>query len=162
MSKYPAFEISITAIVHKNGKYLITKRSKTKKRFPEKWTVPGGHLDPEDITKYPKDTNECWYNVLERALAREVKEEVNLEIDNVRYLTSLAVEDKTGTMPIVISCLADYKKGKIKLEEGEADEYTWVTTKEAKSYDLIGGILEELIMADKMQETGKLEMWTKS
>ena len=161
-SGYTAFELSITAIVSKDEKYLITKRSMGKKRFPGKWTVPGGHMDREDITKHPKDTEECWYNVLEKALEREVKEEVGLKIENVRYLTSLAVEDKSGTMPIVISCLADYKNGEVRLEEDEADEYAWVTTEEAKKYDLIGGILEEFIMADKMRETGKLQKWTKS
>lgn len=113
--EYKAFEISITAILHKDGRYLIAKRSQSKKRFPGFWTVPGGHLDPEDFTGRPKDTENCWYNVLEEALAREVKEEVGLQVENIRYLTSLAVEDKSGTMPIVISCLADYKSGEVVL-----------------------------------------------
>jgi NAD+ diphosphatase len=159
--KNTAFELSITAIIRKDGKYLITKRSMSKKRFPGLWTVPGGHLEPADITSYPKDTPECWYNVLERALEREVREEVGLEIENVRYLTSLAVEDKGGTMPIVISCLADYKSGEIKLQENEADEAAWVTTEEAKNYDLIGGILEEFLMADNLLKTGKIVEWKK-
>jgi len=33
-------EVAITAIVVKDGKYLITRRVMTKKRFPGKWTVP--------------------------------------------------------------------------------------------------------------------------
>src|SRR3989344_4487038 len=100
MSKYTPFEISITAIVNKDGKYLITKRSMTKERFPGKWTVPGGHLEPEDYMSYPKDTDECWYNVLEKALAREVMEEVGLEVENVRYLTSLVIDIPVeGTVP---------------------------------------------------------------
>ena len=151
MSKYTPFEISITAIIQKDGKYLITKRAMAKSRFPGKWTVTGGHLGPEDYENFPKDTEECWYNVLEKALAREVKEEVGLEVENVRYLTSLIIDIPIEeTVPLVISCLADYKRGEVKLEEGEADEAAWVTTEEARNYDLIGGILDELVMADKL------------
>ena len=43
-------EIAITAIIVKKGKYLITKRSSNKKRFPGKWTVPGGKLETDDST----------------------------------------------------------------------------------------------------------------
>lgn len=159
MSKYTPFEISITAIVHKNGKYLITKRAMAKERFPGKWTLPGGHLEPSDYNIYPKDTEECWYNVLEKALAREVKEEVGLEVKNVRYLTSLVIDIPVeGTVPLIISCLADYKSGEVKLQEGEADEAAWVTTAEAEKYNLIGGILEEFVLADKLR-VGEKTQW---
>ena len=35
-------EVAITTIVVKDNKYLITRRSLNKKRFPGMWTVPGG------------------------------------------------------------------------------------------------------------------------
>lgn len=41
-------EIAITAIIIKDGKYLITRRSPNKKRFPSMWTVPGGKLEVND------------------------------------------------------------------------------------------------------------------
>src|SRR5665213_2353499 len=34
-------EVVMTAIIIKDGKYLITRRSPNKKRFPSMWTVPG-------------------------------------------------------------------------------------------------------------------------
>ncbi|MEI6144242.1 MAG: hypothetical protein WCP91_01440 [Candidatus Berkelbacteria bacterium] len=40
--------IVATAIIHKNGKYLITKRSMDKKVYPGKWTVLGGGLAIDD------------------------------------------------------------------------------------------------------------------
>ena len=41
--------IAITAIIYNDeGKYLITKRSLTKKASPGKWTVPGGGLNIDD------------------------------------------------------------------------------------------------------------------
>ena len=79
-------EVAITAIVVKNGKYLITKRAKTKKRFPGYWTVPGGKLETSDYINLQKDTEFYWYNVLEKVLKREVKEEVGIEINNIELL----------------------------------------------------------------------------
>ena len=73
-------EVVITAIIIKDKKYLVTKRSATKKRFPNMWTVPGGKLESKDYLELPKDTKDYWYNVLERTLRREVKEEVGLDV----------------------------------------------------------------------------------
>lgn len=140
-------EVAITAIVRKDGKFLITKRSPDKKRFPNQWTVPGGKLETSDYTQLPKDTESYWYNVLERTLRREVSEEVGLEITNIEYLTSLAAVHGDGNPSLVISCVADYESGEVMLQPEEAVEFAWVTLEEAKDYDLIDGILDELSMA---------------
>lgn len=150
-------EVVITAIIVKERKYLITKRVATKKRFPNRWTVPGGHLESKDYLNLPKDTEDYWYNVLERTLAREVEEEVGLEIDNVRYVTSLATVHAGGSPSLVISCVADYKSGEVKLQEEETDEFAWVNLEEAKNYDLIDGIYDELKMADRKLRGEKVE-----
>lgn len=141
-------EVAITAIVVKEGKYLIVRRSSNKKRFPGMWTVPGGKLETEDYLKLPKDTKEYWYNVLEKTLRREVKEEVGIEIENIEYLTSLATVHGDGNPSLVISCLADYVSGEIVLQKEECDDFAWVVTEETKKYDLIDGIYDELVMAD--------------
>jgi len=150
-------EVAITAIVVKDGKYLITRRVLTKKRFPGKWTVPGGRIETGDYINLPKDTEECWYNVLERVVRREVKEEVGLEIKNIDYVTSLALIDKEGTPIFIISCAADWESGEITLQEEETDQFAWVTLEESKTYDLIGGIYEELRMADARRKGDKSE-----
>lgn len=142
-------EVAITAIVVKDGKYLITRRVLTKKRFPGKWTVPGGKLETSDYVHLPKDTEDCWYNVLERVARREVKEEVGLEIKNIEYVTSLTTIDKEGTPILIISCMADWAGGDVVLQQEETDKYAWVSLGEAKEHDLIGGIYEELEMAEK-------------
>ena len=151
-------EVAITAIIVKKGKYLIIQRSKTKKRFPSMWTVPGGRLEPKDYMDFPKQTEDYWYNVLENTLSREVKEEVGIEIDNVQYLTSLATVHQDGVPSLVISCLADYKSGKIKLQAEEADQFAWVNLKDAESYSLIDGIYDELAMAE-LKRAGKKLTW---
>jgi len=151
-------EVAITAIIVKDGKYLIARRAKSKKRFPGIWTVPGGKLEPSDYLRLPKDTKYHWYNVLEKVLRREVKEEIGADIKNIEYVTSLALVHKDGNPSLVISCLADYAGGKIKLQKEEMDEYAWVSLKEAKKYELIDGIYDELVMAEN-QRKGKKSEW---
>jgi 8-oxo-dGTP diphosphatase len=150
-------EIVITAIIVKDNKYLITRRSKNKKRFPGKWTVPGGHLETHDYIDLPKDTEFYWYNVLEKVLRREVIEEVGLEIKNIEYVTSLATVHTDGKPSLVISCMADYISGDVKLQKEETDKFAWVTLKEAKEYDLLDGIYDELCMTEQKINGEKVE-----
>jgi 8-oxo-dGTP diphosphatase len=154
-------EVVITAIIVKDGKYLITRRSASKKRFPGLWTVPGGKLEPADYTTFPKDTADYWYNVLERTLRREVAEEVGLEIDNIEYVTSLAAVHEGKTPSLVISCVADWVSGDVKLQEGETDQHAWVALAEAKDYQLIDGIYDEIAMADDVR-SGKRIQWKRA
>ncbi len=154
-------EVVITAIIVKDEKYLITRRSKIKKRFPEMWTVPGGRLETSDYTDLPKDTEHYWYNVLEKTLEREVEEEVGLKIKNVEYITSLARVHEDGAPSLVISCIAEYVSGSVVLQEDESDKAEWVTLEEAKGYDLIEGIYDELVMAENHRK-GVKSVWAKS
>ena len=153
-------EVAITAIIRQGEKFLITRRSPNKKRFPGKWTVPGGKLEASDYLALPKDTEFYWYNVLERTLRREVQEEVGLDITNIVYLTSLATVHADGSPSLVISCTADYAGGEVTLQMEEEDKFAWVTVADAKSYDLIDGIYDELVMAAK-QSSGEKSEWAR-
>lgn len=150
-------EVAITAIIVKDGKYLITRRALTKRRFPGQWTVPGGKLETNDYINLPKETKDYWYNVLEKVLKREVKEEVGLDITNIEYITSLATVHQDGAPSLVISCLADYVSGEVILQEGETDQFAWVDLEEAKKYELIDGIYDELVMAENHRQGIKTE-----
>ena len=151
-------EVAITAIIIKEGKYLITRRALTKKRFPGKWTVPGGKMETNDYLKLPKDTEFYWYNVLERTLKREIGEEVGLEIANIEYVTSLARVHEDGSPSLVISCMADWVSGEVQLQPEETDQFVWVSLEEAKTYDLLDGIYDELLMVDNKRK-GLKEEW---
>ena len=154
-------EVAITAIVVKDGKYLITRRSPNKKRFPGMWTVPGGKMESDDYLKLPKDTEFYWYNVLERTLRREVNEEVGIDIDNIEYVTSLATVHADGSPSLVISCMADYVSGEVKLQMEENDQFVWVSLEEAKKYQLIDGIYDELALVEN-KRNGKKTEWQRN
>lgn len=144
------YTVAITVIIYRGDKFLLIRRAKTKKRFPGVWTVPGGNLDKSDFLNTPKDTDNAWYNILEKVAKREVKEETGLDISNVTYLVSL-VADYQDSYSLVISTMAKNLNGEIKLQLEESDEYVWVTPEEAKQYDLIDGIYDELCLAkDKL------------
>lgn len=151
--------VSVTGIVVKDGKYLITKRSLDRKSFPGKWTVPGGNLEISDYKDLPKDTHDHWYGILEKALKREVMEEVNLGVKNLGYVTSLSFIRGDGIPMLVISLYADYAGGEIKLDEESTVDYKWVSLEEAKDYDLIEGIYEELEMLDKLLNGEQIGEW---
>ncbi|MFA6089031.1 MAG: NUDIX domain-containing protein [Candidatus Woesearchaeota archaeon] len=139
------FVIVATAIVVKNNKFLITKRSSKEKYYPGKWTVPGGKLDKEDYESIEKNSAGLHYEVLEKTIRREVKEEVNLEIKDINYVTSIVFERDGGVPTMIISLSCQYKNGEVKLD-ADSEDYKWVTIDEAKNYDLIDGIYDELVM----------------
>ena len=147
-----------TAIVVKDGKYLIAKRAPFEKAFPNLWTVPGGKLESKEFTSRHADAKSLWYNVLEGLVEREVMEEVNLEVQNIGYVTSLAYIRDDGVPTIIISLSAEYKSGEVKLCHALTD-YAWVSLEEAKSYDLIDGIYDELAMLDAHLKGEKLGKW---
>ena len=151
-------EVAVTAIiVNHEGKYLITRRSLNKKRFPGKWTVPGGKLEVKDYINLPKETEHYWYNILEKVLKREVKEEVGIEIKNIVYVTSLATVHGDGSPSLVISCMAEHDSGEILLQEEENDKHAWASLEEAKKHDLLDGIYDELVMAENLRKGIKSE-----
>ncbi|MDP3762791.1 MAG: NUDIX domain-containing protein [bacterium] len=142
--------IVATAIIIKDGKYLITKRSLDKKVWPGKWTVPGGGLEIDDyVNTRPTTKNNIWYFALENTLRREVLEETGVEINNIKYLLDLAFIRPDNIPVLTLSFYADWKVGEVKLNN-ESIEHAWVTFEEAKNYELIDGILQEIEMADRI------------
>ena len=148
----------VTGILVKDGKYLIAKRASWEKAFPNKWTVPGGKLEVLDYALRKKDTSEHWYNVFEMLLKREVKEEVGLEIKNIGYVTSMVYIRSDNIPTIIVSLFAEPLDDNITLDKA-LTEYAWVDLEEAKGYDLIEGIYDELEILDNYLKIGKHMNW---
>jgi len=141
--------ITSTAIIYKNNKYLIVQRALDKKVFPGKWAIPGGGLEVDDYIDMPKTTKDLWYFAVEKSLRREIREEVNLEVDRIKYLLDIVHITSFGLPAIILSFYCPYKSGEVKIND-EHTEFAWVTYKEAKKYDLIEGLLEEIEMVEKI------------
>lgn len=148
--------VTPTAIIVKDGKYLITRRSLKKNAFPGMWTVPGGGLELDDYINTPKTTSDHWYFAVENSLRREIKEEVNLEVGKIKYLLNITFIRSDGIPVLILSYYCDYKSGEIKLDE-DSINYAWVTLKEAKNYDLVPGLYEEIEMVDKILKSGSAD-----
>lgn len=148
--------VAATAIIRKNGKYLIIQRSKNKKAFPGKWTVPGGKIEADDYINLPKTTSDHWYFAIDKALRREIKEETGLEVRDLKYLCDMTFIHPDGIPGIILSFYADWKRGVVKLDEDNIN-YTLVTYEETKKYDLVEGLIEEIKMVDQIiKEKGKI------
>ncbi len=144
--------ICTTTLVYKpDFTYLITKRALHKKVMPGKWTIPGGGLNVDDYINTPSSTEGAkqWYGALEKSLYREIKEEVDLEIGKPEFLIDLTFIRPDGIPVIVFSYFAPYVSGEVKLDE-DTTEFAWVSLEEAKNYDLIDGIWDEIRQVDEM------------
>jgi 8-oxo-dGTP pyrophosphatase MutT (NUDIX family) len=143
--------VCVTAIIVKDGTFLITKRSLAEKAFPGKWTVPGGKFVYNEYKELPRtsETHPQWYNVAEFVLRKEVREEAGLEIEKPVYLTDLVFVRPDGYPVVTFSYAAAWKSGEVTLNH-EMTEFAWVTPEQARNYDLIEGIADEIDMAAKM------------
>jgi 8-oxo-dGTP pyrophosphatase MutT (NUDIX family) len=157
-----AHYIAVTGIVRKRGddgtwRYLLCKRSEQERLFPGKWCVPGGRLQQSDFVGTPKDTNDHWFDVLERTLAREIKEETNLEIANITYVSNLALVRPNGFSTVIISLAADWAGNDVILHQAdELVDYLWATLEEAKEVDLIENIWEQLAKVEQFSRDRSL------
>lgn len=148
--KEKAHYVSITGIIRKEGKYLICKRSHLEKNFPGKWCVPGGKIEQKDFVNSNKDTKDHWFNIFEKTLRKEIKEETNLDIKNIGYVSNLVFIRPNGFSTIIVSLYAEYESGEIQLANEELTEHAWVDLEEAKKYDLIENIYKQLEKVDKI------------
>jgi len=146
--------IASTAIIYKDGRYLLLRRSLEKKVFPGKWTVPGGGLEVDDYINTPKTTNDHWYFAIENSLRREIKEECGLEVGKVSYLCDMVFIRPDNIPVVILSFYCPYKSGEVILNEEDID-YAWVDIEEARDYDLVEGLLSEIKIVDKILKGGR-------
>jgi 8-oxo-dGTP pyrophosphatase MutT (NUDIX family) len=141
--------IALTAIIYNDeGQYLITQRSKDKTAFPGMWTVPGGGLEVDDyIHDEPTTSEGQWYEAIEKALRREIDEEVGLEVGELEYLTDIAFIRDDGIPVVILSYYCQHESGAVSLDEDSID-FAWIDAEEVGEYDLIEGIDEEIQMVN--------------
>ncbi len=109
----------VAALIEKDNKVLIAKRSTGDPNVMGKWEFPGGKVE--------LDENEF------HAIEREIKEEFELEIKAKEFLINNVCEYPTKTVDLRLY-ICDYINGNFNLHDHS--EYKWVSKEEIMNYDL--------------------------
>jgi len=103
------------ALIQKEDKFLIIKRSENAKNYPLHWDLPGGKLEHGETPK--------------EGLVREVMEETNLVVKVKNPFFSYLETQGVFAYVVVYEC--ELISGKLKLSH-EHGEYKWVSKEELK------------------------------
>ncbi len=147
------FVVTGTIYDPQNKKCLLLQRSKKEIAHPGLWGVTGGKLEHEDLLNNPptKQNHDIpnWDGLVENLLAREAKEESNLDVHDPRYLGSV-VFLRPDNVPVVCFKFAiKSKEGKVEIPP-DFEDFAWVDADEVKGYETIGGIDEEVSKTIKL------------
>ena len=111
----------VAAIIIKNGKYFIAQRNKHK-HMGLSWEFPGGKVEKEET--------------FEIALKREIKEELNIEINIKNKLGEENYQDDKINVKLHYFICSHFN-GEIILIEHE--DSAWITKNEFKNYNFAEG-----------------------
>lgn len=107
------FFVAGHALIEREGKYLVTRRSKLTAYMPLKWDIPGGIVEPGET--------------VEEAIYREVSEETGLTIQVGSVIYVYANRDQLPvrqTFQTVYRC--KFIDGEVRLNPSEHDTYQWL------------------------------------
>lgn len=114
-------------ILNKKNQLLIVKKSPKEKIDAGKWVVPGGKVNKDEF--------------IFEGLKREVKEEVNLDVSDYRWINeNVFVSNGFYFHAQHFICKVKTFKN-IKLERNLTD-YRYISRKDLKKYDIPKGLLE--------------------
>lgn len=129
--------IIVHVLINVDGKYLVTKRSKTETPFPEYWDLPGGMVEFGEL---PRD-----------GVIRETKEEVGLDIIPTKIIHEDSnldkIKDKIFIRLVYLGELNDDIKN-IKLQEEEHSEYRLINSLDELKNEKISPFLIDLFNND--------------
>lgn len=104
-------KVGASAVILKDKKILLIKRSSNIDTFPQFWACPGG------IAEYNESPEE--------AVSREVREEINCEFTPAELFSTGKYKDR-----LLYRFLGDWS-GEIKISDGEAEEWRWFSYEDA-------------------------------
>lgn len=109
----------VAALIKKDNKVLIAKRSTGDENVFGKWEFPGGKLEHGETEK--------------EAIVREIKEEFDMDIKAKSFITNYVCEYPTRTIDLrLYEC--EYLRGEFKLHDHT--EYAWVEINKLLEFDL--------------------------
>lgn len=117
--------ILVNGLVEKDGKILISQRSWDEPHMPGYWTIPGGKVE--------KTKGNVW-DILEKTLAAEVKEETGVTIGkNVELVSNNTFIRSTGQHVVALNFLCHWKSGTAKALE-DTIAVKWVSSEELSNF----------------------------
>ena len=109
----------VVALIEKDGKYLIARRSTGSSDVLGKWEFPGGKVEQEETE--------------ENAIEREIKEEFEMNIKAIKFLVNNVCEYPTKTIDLrLYEC--KYISGEFNLHDHS--EYLFIDKEDIVNYDL--------------------------
>jgi 8-oxo-dGTP diphosphatase len=130
-------QLVVLGIIEKDGKYLLTKRAEPDMlEYHDRWQVAGGG---HEFAESPEET-----------LHREMREELGVEVTNVRLLPHIFNRVARAWHGVFLSYLCNLKneEQKVTLNE-EASDWGWYTIEEARKLNNLEGVIEILEAAEK-------------
>jgi len=109
----------VVALIEREGKVLLGKRAN--KPYQNKWDLPGGRVNPREL--------------LEDAIKREVHEETNLTISNLKLDRAYHYPGNEGSPAIFLLYQVNSFRGQIELTK-ELPELDWFSRKEIANLKL--------------------------
>jgi 8-oxo-dGTP diphosphatase len=109
----------VAALIEKDGKYLIARRSTGSEDVMGKWEFPGGKVENDETE--------------EHAIEREIKEEFEMDIKAIRFLINNVCEYPSKTIDLrLYEC--KHISGEFHLHDHS--EYKFVNKKDIIKYEL--------------------------
>lgn len=114
------FHVIVCAAIMNSSKQVLLARRMANKKLGGFWEFPGGKLESHED--------------LDMALAREIREELNLEIENAKLLYIKPYVYPHGQV-LILFYVCDLKSGTPQLVDH--DEIKWCTIDDTKSLQLL-------------------------
>ncbi len=130
--------VVVNAVIFKGDKFLIARRSSHETYSPGKWCIPGGKLET---------SGDKVFNVIQATLAREVMEEVGVEVESNLTLVSnntFVTHDGRHMISLVFAC--DWLGGEAQPLE-DMDKVEWTTESRLADFDLAPNVKDYILSA---------------
>lgn len=127
-------QVGVKVLIEKNGRYLFLRRNQAFKPGPQKWDIPGGRIEPDEL--------------LREALAREVREETHLSLGASLELLSaqdiFAPDKDLHVVRLTYRTSLDDDKGDVEISD-EHDDYKWMTINDILTEEHVDSYLREVV-----------------
>jgi NADH pyrophosphatase NudC (nudix superfamily) len=117
-----SYIVNVEAAIYKRDNWLIIKRSEKEEHAPGVLSMVGGKVETKNAVN----------NVLEKALIREILEEVGIQVSKTfHYIESKSFISDKGQVVIDIVFLCKYEAGEAKcMATDEVSKVYWMSSKE--------------------------------